>query len=66
MHPHHLGMHIVIDSELLILNFELNFLCANMFSNEDSKIFSVCPSILLSVATQAKLPSLRQNQSYKK
>ena len=41
MHPRHPGMHIAIDSLLLILSFELkNFLCADMFpcTYKDSEI----------------------------
>ena len=43
VHHRHPGRHIAIDSELLILSFELKFLCADIFPCEDSKILSVCP-----------------------
>ena len=43
MHPRLPGMHIAVDNELLILSFELNFLCADMFPYEGSKTVSVCP-----------------------
>ena len=44
MHPRPSGMQIAIDSKLLILSFELKFMCADMFPYEDTKILSVCNS----------------------
>ena len=41
----HPGMQIVIDRQLLVLSFELKFLCVDMFPYEDSEIVSVCLSI---------------------
>ena len=43
IHPRPPGRHIAIDSWLLILSFELKFLCADMFPYEDFKTVSVCP-----------------------
>ena len=40
------GIHIAIDSLLLILSFNLKFfLCADMFLYEDSECVSVCLSV---------------------
>ena len=64
MHPRHPGRHIGIDSQPLILSFELKFFCADMFPYEDSKTVSVCLSVHLSVPREKKLPWLRQYQSY--
>ena len=36
-------MRIAVNSLLLIMSFELKFLCAGIFPYEDSEIVSVCP-----------------------
>ena len=57
MHPRHPGMHMAIDSLLLILTVELKFfLCADMFPYEDFEIVSICLSVRLSVPRENKSP----------
>ena len=42
-------------SKLLILSFELKFLCADMFPYEDSEILSLCPPVYIYIYPKEKM-----------